>query len=390
MTDTQQARPQDHHDAPEGLIGFRAVTGLRTEDGRVVAPGLLYRSGTVQFDGADGAAELVAITGLRQIIDLRTEHSASPAGSGGLAETHVAITRTPFAIRTPLAQGSEETSITAPDPLVAAYRGYLPGTDTFARIIDALLADDGVPALLLCTPGSDHAGVTVAILLDALGVLRTDICADYLAAADDLPLEINRLSTTKTSGDMINVNAPQTLPVDPAIMLRFLAWLDTEHSGARTWLLSAGIPEERLKALGDCLLVADSGPRTAQILRSVHLPISADAAWAVVGDIAGLHRWLPGLAATSVEGDVRTITFDDGSQAHEQILARDTVGRSYTYRYLDGPIPLDAYESTVAVGPADGPGSLVVWNATLQSAPDARTAVEGLYDAGMATLRDLS
>ncbi len=220
-------------------------------------------------------------------------------------------------------------------------------------------------------------------------MLRADICADYLARADDLPLMVDRLSAMKCYGDAINVYPPQALRIDPATVLRLLAWLDVEHGGARAWLRSTGIAESRLDALGDRLLVPDDGPTTAQILRSAHLPISADAAWAIVGDVAGVHRWVPGLAATSVENGIRTATFDDGSQAHEQIVAHDDVGRSYTYRYLGGPIPLDAYESTVTVGPDhDGTGSLVVWNATLQATPDVLTAVEGLYDAGMATLRN--
>ncbi|WP_288436669.1 tyrosine-protein phosphatase [uncultured Gordonia sp.] len=385
MSDTQAAQSA----APEGLLGFRPVARLRTGDGRRIAPGLLYRSGTVQFVDADGAVDLVARTGLRQIIDLRLDYEASTEGSGGFAGTDVAITHAPFAIRTPVAEGSAVAPMTAPDPLVGTYRGYLAATDVFARIIDALLADHGVPALVHCTLGKDRTGVAVGVLLDAVGVLRADICADYLAGADDLPLMVDRLSTMKSYGDAINVYPPQALRIDPATMLRFLAWLDIEHGGARSWLRSTGIAESRLDALGDRLLVSDGGPTTTQILRSAHLPISADAAWAIVGDVAGVHRWVPGLAATSVENDIRTVTFDDRSQAHEQIIAHDDVGRSYTYRYLDGPIPLDAYESTVTVGPDhDGTGSLVVWNATLQATPDVLTAVEGLYDAGMATLRN--
>ncbi len=57
---------------------------------------------------------------------------------------------------------------------------------------------------------------------------------------------------------------------------------------------------------------------------------------------------------------------------------------------MDGPIPLDSYESTVTVGPAlDGPGALIVWNATLRAAPEVVAAVEGLYDAGLGRVGEL-
>ena len=112
--------------------------------------------------------------------------------------------------------------------------------------------------------------------------------------------------------------------------------------------------------------------------------------WAVVGDTGGVHRWIPGIDSSSVDGEVRTAIFDDGSPAHERIVEHDDARRTYTYSYLDGPIPLDAYESTITVGPElDGDGALFVWNATLSATPEVVTAVEGLYDAGIARLQEI-
>ncbi|MGK2317508.1 hypothetical protein [Gordonia rhizosphera] len=37
----------------------------------------------------------------------------------------------------------------------------------------------------------------------------------------------------------------------------------------------------------------------------------------------------------------------------------------------------------------DGPGALLVWNATLRAAPDVVAAVEALYDAGLGRLGEL-
>ena len=381
---------------PETLLGFRPVSGLRTGDGHVVADGRLFRSATPQFTSAAEAATLVADTGLAQVIDLRLDTESRIEGSGGLEGTGVSMTNIPLAIREPVAAGSSVAPMTATDPLVGTYLEYLGARQALPAIVDTLLAGGvdqargGLPALIHCTVGKDRTGVVVGLLLDAIGVLRHDIGVDYVARSEDVPAMMGRLVEMKTFGDAVKVYPPQAYQADPATMLRFLAWMDIEHGGARKWLGSVGVTDVQVTQLAERLLLPDNGPQVTQILRSAVLPATADEVWALVGDTAGVHRWVPGLADTTVDGDVRTATFDDGGKAHELIVAHDNDGRSYTYRYLDGPIPLDAYESTVTVGPElDGDGSLVVWNATLQASPEIVSAVEGLYDAGIGRLREL-
>ncbi|MGW5524702.1 tyrosine-protein phosphatase [Gordonia sp. NPDC003950] len=365
--------------------GVRAPVRRRASGG----PGQLFRSATVQFVDDSGAAALVADTGLKQIIDLRLDYEAAREGSGGFTTTDVAITNVPFAIRKPVAEGSAVAPMTDPDPLVGAYLGYLAAPGAFKRIVDALLADEGTPALIHCTMGKDRTGVAVALILDAIGVLRADIVTDYSARAEDIPLMVDRLARMETYGEAVKVYPPQALRVDGATLLRFLAWLDIDHGGSAAWLNSVGVDDDALDSLADRLLMAGDGPATTQILRSARVPLPAEAAWGIVGDVAGVHRWVPGLAATAVENDVRTATFDDGGQAHELIVAHDDARRSYTHRYLDGPIPLDSYESTITVGPDhDGTGSIVVWNAALQATPEVVAAVAGRYDAGLAKLQE--
>ena len=104
---------------PEGLLGFRSVAGLRTADGRRVADLTLFRSATPQFvDGAE-ARRFVDQTGLRQIVDLRLDYEAATEGSGGFDRTDVVIRNIPFAIRTPVAEGSAVAPMPGADPLVA-------------------------------------------------------------------------------------------------------------------------------------------------------------------------------------------------------------------------------------------------------------------------------
>lgn len=94
----------------------------------------------------------------------------------------------------------------------------------------------------------------------------------------------------------------------------------------------------------------------------------ADAVWQRVGDTATVADWIPALASSRQEDDVRHVVFTDGQPARERIVAHDTVARTYTYSYIDGPLPLEHYESTMTVIPAGDGASTVTWTATFGAA----------------------
>ena len=125
--------------------------------------------------------------------------------------------------------------------------------------------------------------------------------------------------------------------------------------------------------------------------QQVRLAADPDAVWQVVGDTGAVASWVPALEASSMQESVRHATFaGGGGEAREEIVAHDADSRSYTYRYLDGPLALESYESTISVRP-DGPGSTVVWSAQF-SADGEETeaglaeAIAGIYAAGLAEL----
>lgn len=372
---------------PEGLLGFRAVAGLRTTDGRVVADGTLYRSATPHFVDRAEAGRFVAESGLRTIVDLRLGQEVRNEGSGGFTDSDVAIVNVPFAIRRTLDPDSAVAPMPGPDPLVGTYLNYLSDRDGFARLIAALSAPDALPALIHCTVGKDRTGVAYAVLLDAVGVLRSDICANYARQSEDVAAMMGRLRAMASYGDAVDVYPEQAYRADPAVLLRFLGWLDHLHGGSRAYLLACGVAESELDALAEMILRPAGETTPAQVSRTAVVPAPVERTWAVAGDVGAVHRWVPAIADCSVAGDVRTATFADGGRATERIDHHDDPGRSYAYTYLDGPIPMDSYTSTLTVGPRpDGSGSIVVWNATLQAEPGVVAAIVGLYEASLAEL----
>ncbi|MGH9270233.1 MAG: SRPBCC family protein [Ilumatobacteraceae bacterium] len=73
------------------------------------------------------------------------------------------------------------------------------------------------------------------------------------------------------------------------------------------------------------------------IRHEVRIARSAADVWALAGDAARLHEWFPGITASDVDGDLRTITLGTGVQMPEEILVRDPVQRRFQYR-ITAPI----------------------------------------------------
>lgn len=122
-------------------------------------------------------------------------------------------------------------------------------------------------------------------------------------------------------------------------------------------------------------------------------PHPADHVWRWVGDAAGVAVWIPAIDSSHLEGDVRHVVFTDGQPARERIVAHDDAGRTYSYQYLDDPLPLEHYVSTVVVDPVGDDGSQVVWSAEFRAAsPEVEaglaTAISEIYASSLATLAE--
>ena len=106
----------------------------------------------------------------------------------------------------------------------------------------------------------------------------------------------------------------------------------------------------------------------ANIKVEKEFPASAQTVWNHVGSTPDVADWIPAISSSRQEGDVRHVVFTDGQPAREQIIAHDDAGRTYTYSYIDGPLPLEHYESTVTVTATGDDISTVVWTAEFGAA----------------------
>ena len=149
-------------------------------------------------------------------------------------------------------------------------------------------------------------------------------------------------------------------------------------------------------ALGAALLAA--GPaRALEVVRSRDIPAPPAAVWALIGDFCAIQLWHPQVERCILSND----DDDDGIRAQirglvvkgglgtivEVETARDETGLSYSYSFIQGPLPVRAYNATLAVRP-NGTGATVIWSATFDaegmSDADARADIAGVFEAGLA------
>ena len=124
---------------------------------------------------------------------------------------------------------------------------------------------------------------------------------------------------------------------------------------------------------------------------STHLTASPDQVWSKIGDPGAISSWHPAIAKSTLEGKARQCTLANGAQIDEAIDHVDDANRSYSYRIVESPLPVEDYRSTIKVVEADG-GCSVEWTSSFDvsagPAEDTVAMIKDVYAAGLAALRE--
>jgi protein tyrosine/serine phosphatase len=126
-----------------------------------------------------------------------------------------------------------------------------------ARIADVarLVAASEGPSLVHCAVGKDRTGVSVAILLSAVGVNRADIVADYDATGPNMPAVLSRYQAiaqarSKDSEPFdFSTLPPGLLDTNTAAIEAVLDVVEAHDGGAAGWLLAHGLTDAELEQL---------------------------------------------------------------------------------------------------------------------------------------------
>lgn len=229
----------------EGLDNVRDVGGLPLRDGGTTRSGVLLRSASLHYCTPGDVGHLVDVYGLTLVLDLRTQREIDRDGPTAVARAGVETVALSFIPE----EGRELPEASEDDILVQHYLGYL--RDRPENVVEAvrrLAAADAGPALVHCAAGKDRTGTLVALVLDAVGVERDAVVADYVLSGEHVEAMFRRWTTA--SGDPMPTDLTPHLPQAEA-MATVLARLDAEYGtgGAAGWLLAHGLEEEALARL---------------------------------------------------------------------------------------------------------------------------------------------
>ncbi len=240
---------------PDGLLNFRAVPSFAGRDG-TLREGILLRSGGFDDITAEGVTKL-RNRGATRVFDLRAEGERRTAPSPLVKETGFVVDWEPHRIRSGdlrniLAHPATTPAQTA-DEMRTIYTDFPHAfTKVFARCFRHLIAG-GAPMIIHCTAGKDRTGVSVAFLLDFLGVSRDDIFEDYLRtneARDDL---YDRLATRDHGLDFERPRPELIGPViaaDASYLAAAFATLDSDFTDTQRYMRDGlGLTAQEINAL---------------------------------------------------------------------------------------------------------------------------------------------
>lgn len=213
---THEALPEEPSLA--GVRNFRDVGGLPTFDGRRVRSRRLYRSGHLAHATAEDTVFLSGL-GLRTIFDFRNSEDIAMEGPDvalpGVRQVAMPLSDPAYGaefwrivregdidqLRTELGNGR------ASQQMVGSYRQLIvERTGEHAALLRELSEGEGLPALVHCAAGKDRAGLSVMVILLALGVVPEAIEADYLASN-----ALHRRYRVRISGDRSPAHSAEAL-----------------------------------------------------------------------------------------------------------------------------------------------------------------------------------
>ena len=215
----------DRHLRLAGTRNLRDVGGYRAGPDRVTRWRTLLRTDALDRLPKTSQSRLLAM-GIGQVIDLRWPSELAERPSVFASSAAVRYLTVPLLDNPPA----------PPEGLIRIYRRALDERGPeLASIVRALLAPGGLPAIIGCAGGIDRTGVTIALILTAVGVSAEVVAADYSMSSACF-------ATDGRDGELDDWRAG-SVAVDcrPEYMIETLRYLETNLGGAAGMLALHGI-----------------------------------------------------------------------------------------------------------------------------------------------------
>ncbi|MCJ2014441.1 SRPBCC family protein [Methylobacterium sp. J-076] len=134
-----------------------------------------------------------------------------------------------------------------------------------------------------------------------------------------------------------------------------------------------------------------------EVTRSRDIAAPPAAVWALVGDFCAIGKWHPQVERCILSSDeddesvrvqVRGLVVKGGLGTIVEVeTGRDEAAMTYSYSFVQGPLPVSAYNASLSVRP-NGAGSTVILSGTFDAAgmsdAEAVADIAGVYEQGLA------
>lgn len=164
-------------------------------------------------------------------------------------------------------------------------------------------------------------------------------------------------------------------------------------------------------------VIANEAPRLI-VEEEIIIDAPADKVWKLVSDFGGLHQWHPAIKNSVMDGDkTRILNLGNDITITEELKVKDDTNKRLKYEIVDmsvvetvefadekverSALPVKDYTGVLRVK-SDGDKSKVTWKGifylpwefelpapTVLSDDDAKTAMSGVYKAGLENLKKL-
>lgn len=236
----------------DGLVNIRDLGGLVTVDGRVVRSGRVLRSDNPKALTDTGREQFLDLVAPGVVIDLRIPMEVSREGYD--LGPRVRVVNCPMMPQSGV--NDEQIAAGACDNLVDDYMRQIKVNAPYVAEVLSIIADPvNLPVVIHCTAGKDRTGISVAMLLDILGVSHEHIAADYHVTTKNMAPVVERIRSAPVFKENGLAYAPDWIfASDEETMLAFLERMTDTYGGAAAWALEHGMTSDQLDSLRASLL----------------------------------------------------------------------------------------------------------------------------------------
>lgn len=253
------------------LINLRDLGGAPLRGGGVLPAGVVYRSGGLARMSPPTASRLVARTGLRTFVDLRTDAEHERDGAlTALTEVGVRVVRHPMDEGRTAARAARSPG---PDDYAQSYVAMLDlATSALGAIVDLVATPGRLPLAFGCSAGKDRTGVVAALLLLALGAGDAWIVDDYARSTPELARCLSAFEARWVNKGLSREEYAARLVAHPRAMRGFLAAVRAAAPSVDALFSSRGVSADRIRRASLAILTSRGRPERAHALNAEKVP----------------------------------------------------------------------------------------------------------------------